>query len=295
MTQSHFLLAQRSGIARRQCWYVKLSHSSPFRLAPLVHADRNINLIRLPSSFSALHFSVPPATSLRRRWLPFWNDILLSQIPCATRYDVRSCDTHTRLQMTSVWNAHAHHHLDDRLLAELANAPCQRTQMSPSKRWNTGAPTREGWRKYARRIFYVVVAIALLYIGRRLHELQLIERERQSADAAAKLHASQLAVRTAAAGTSPSWPSTSCSLYEACRSGISCSASASRDGYTPSLRTRRGRGGWRGSSMLRRCPSVRHFVLCSCPSDQLATGARKLRCAQSFRGKRRAKPPRWDR
>lgn len=72
--------------------------------------------------------------------------------------------------------------------------------MSPSKRWNTGAPTREGWRKYARRIFYVVVAIALLYIGRRLHELQLIERERQSADAAAKLHASQLAVRTAAAG-----------------------------------------------------------------------------------------------
>ena len=36
--------------------------------------------------------------------------------------------------------------------------------------------------------------------------------------------------------------------------------------------------------MLRRCPSVRHFVLCSCPSDQLATGARKLRCAHSHSG-----------
>ena len=177
--------------------------------------------------------------------------------------------------MTSVWNAHAHHHLDDGLLAELANAPCQRTQMSPSKRWNTGAPTREGWRKYARRIFYVVVAIALLYIGRRLHELQLIERERQSADAAAKLHASQLAVRTAAAGN---FAVMALNVVLAVR-GVQIWHLLQRvgfeDGYTPSLRTRRGRGGWRGSSMLRRCPSVRHFVLCSCPSDQLATGARK--------------------
>ena len=72
--------------------------------------------------------------------------------------------------------------------------------MSPRNQWSAGAPAREGWRKIGRRSFYVIVALALLYISRRLHELQLIERQRQRDEAAAMLHASQLSVRTAAAG-----------------------------------------------------------------------------------------------
>ena len=74
------------------------------------------------------------------------------------------------------------------------------SQMSPSKQWGNGAPARGLVRKYGRYAFRVLVALMLLLITRRLHQLQLIERERQLAEAAANRHATQLAVRTAVAG-----------------------------------------------------------------------------------------------
>lgn len=72
--------------------------------------------------------------------------------------------------------------------------------MSPSKQWAAGTPRGGKLRKYGRYAFRVLVACALLFITRRLHQLQQIERERQLEEAAAHKVATQLAMRTAVAG-----------------------------------------------------------------------------------------------
>ena len=83
-----------------------------------------------------------------------------------------------------------------------------RDRLSPSKQWSGStlekwaglAPSVAGWRKHVRRLFYVLIVMALLVISKQMHDLQELEGLRQREEDEQHLLESQLAVRTAVVG-----------------------------------------------------------------------------------------------